>query len=54
MFLAQVKTLLSESECSGLNWSLFHFDGVTFLQIEGDSIGYFLLLSNRLGLGERA
>jgi hypothetical protein len=54
MFLAQVETLFGESKSSSLNWSLFHFDRVAFLQIEWDSVGYVLLLGNRLGLGERA
>ena len=54
MFLAQVETLFGESKSSSLNWSLFHFDGVAFLQIEWDSVGYVLFLRNRLGLGERA
>lgn len=54
MFLAQVETLFGESKGSSLNWSLFHFDSVAFLQIEWDSVGYVLFLCNRLGLGERA
>lgn len=54
MFLAQVETLFGKSKGSSLNWSLFHFDSVAFLQIEWDSVGYVLFLCNRLGLGERA